>query len=84
MQQDSPENGTVIPIDDVTPDGEERIRDFFARHGGPGSAPRRRATSEAGQRGWYEVVAADGCRLRCEWSRAGERHELKYLEISAR
>jgi len=78
LQQDE----SAQPSDDVSPDAEDRIRDFFARHGGPGRAPRRAERSAAGHRGWYEVAAADGCRLRCEWSRAGGRHELKFFEIS--
>ena len=84
MQQDRPPDETNKPSADITPDGEDRIRDFFARHGGPGAAPRREETSGAGHRGWYEVAAADGYRLRCEWSRAGGRHELKYFEIAPR
>jgi hypothetical protein len=71
-------------MDDVSPDAEDRIRDFFARHGDPGATLRREETADSGLSGWYEVTAADGCRLRCEWSRAGERHELKFLEISER
>jgi hypothetical protein len=50
------------------------------RHGGPGS-PRRQATDAAGDRGWYEIYAADGYCLRCDWSRMGGREELKYCEI---
>jgi hypothetical protein len=69
---------------DISPDSEDRIRDFFVRHGGPGSVPKREETTHEGLSGWYEVTAHDGCRLRCEWSRAGGRHELKYLEISPR
>jgi len=84
LQQDRPPDETHKPAADVTPDGEDRIRDFFARHGGPGAVPRREETSGAGDGGWYEVIAADGYRLRCEWSRAGGRRELKYFEISPR
>jgi hypothetical protein len=84
LQQDWTQDPAATPPDDVSPDGEDRIRDFFARHGGPGTAPRRGETSHAGHSGWYEVTAADGCCLRCEWSRSGGRHELKYSEISRR
>lgn len=35
----------------------------------------------AGCAGWYEVYAADGYRLRCDWSRIGSREELKFSEI---
>jgi len=50
------------------------------RHGGPGS-PRRQATDTAGYRGWYEIYAADGYRLRCDWSRMGGREELTFTEV---
>jgi hypothetical protein len=69
---------------DISPDSEDRIRDFFARHGGAGSIPRREAKVPSGNGGWYEVYAADGYRMRCEWSRTGSREELKYSEIAPR
>ena len=81
MQQD---NSATVPEDappgDASPDSEDRIRDFMDRHGGPGS-PRRQAIDPAGYRGWYEIYAADGYRLRCDWSRSGSREELKFSEI---
>lgn len=78
MQQD--EIGT--PPGDVSPDSEDRIKDFLARHGGPESgAARREQVDPAGLKGWYEVYAADGYRLRCEWSRMGSREELQFREI---
>ena len=86
MQQDksgTPPAGT--PPGDASPDSEERIQDFLARHGGlaPGAA-RRHETAAGGLEGWYEVYAADGYRLRCEWSRMGSRAELKYSEVGPR
>jgi hypothetical protein len=71
------------PADDPSPDSQDRIRDFLIRHGGPG-APRRAQNDASGLTGWYEVHAADGYRLRCEWSRFGSREELKYFEIAPR
>jgi len=68
------------PAGDVSSDSEDRIRDFMDRHGGPGS-PRRQATDPGGYRGWYEIYAADGYRLRCDWSRSGSREELQFSEI---
>ena len=65
---------------DGSPDSAERIQDFFARHGGAGPAPRREESGVSGDRGWYEVYAADGCCLRCEWSRVGGREELQFFE----
>ena len=60
-------------------DNDDRIRDFWARHGGP--APRRDAGEiVAGLCGWSEVYAADGYALRCEWSRIGGRQEMQFIE----
>ncbi len=74
---DEPEDA---PPGDVSPDSRDRIEDFISRHGGTG-APRRQAIDPAGYRGWYEIYAADGYRLRCDWSRMGGREELKFAEI---
>jgi hypothetical protein len=68
---------------DASPDSEDRIGDFLARHGGPGP-PRREETHPSGITGWYEVYAADGYRLRCEWSRLGTLQESKFSEIAPR
>ncbi len=68
------------PPGDVSPDSRDRIEEFISRHGGMG-APRRQAIDPAGFRGWYEIYAADGYRLRCDWSRMGGREELKFAEI---
>jgi len=68
--------------EDTSPDSEERIREFLARHGGPSPRPRRGETNPSGVCGWSEVYAADGYRLRCEWSRMGSRGEMKFTEIS--
>jgi hypothetical protein len=78
------ENGSAPASGDSSPDSEDRIRDFFARHGGAGSAPRHEEKAPSGDRGWYEVYAADGYRMRCEWSSVGSREELKYSEIAPR
>jgi hypothetical protein len=75
VQQDE-----ATPGDDTSPDSEDRIRDFLARHGGPGSA-RREGKDASGIEGWYEVHAADRHRLRCEWSRLGDREELRFIEM---
>jgi hypothetical protein len=73
--------GGMAP-DDPSPDGEERICDFLARHGGAGSPSKRAGRDHLGAGGWYEIAAADGYRLRCEWSQMGGRAELRYFEIS--
>jgi hypothetical protein len=81
VQQDKSGNAPQdTPPGDMSPDSEDRIRDFMNRHGGPGS-PRRQSTDPSGYRGWYEIYAADGYRLRCDWSRTGSREELKFCEI---
>jgi hypothetical protein len=73
-----------VPTDgDVSPDRDDRIQDFLARHGGSGSTPRREERAPSGDGGWYEVYAADGHKLRCEWSRVGDREELKFSEVAA-
>jgi hypothetical protein len=78
VQQDK----SATPPGDGSPDSQERIQDFLARHGGcgPGTA-RRHETAANGLEGWYEIYAADGYCMRCEWSRMGSREELKYSEI---
>ncbi len=79
VQQDNSGNASDgAPPGDASPDSQDRIRDFMSRHGGPGSARRE---GSSGYRGWYEIYAADGYRLRCDWSRTGGREELKYSEI---
>jgi hypothetical protein len=81
VQQDKSGNAPqASPAGDVSPDSEDRIRDFLGRHGGLG-LPRREQADPAGYRGWYEVYAADGYCLRCDWSRTGSREELMYSEF---
>jgi hypothetical protein len=68
-------------MQDVSPDHDDRLEDFFDRHGGRGSQPER--NSEANEvQGWSEVYARDGYALRCEWSSFGSRKEMKYSEIA--
>ena len=61
-------------------DSDDRIRDFWARHGGPASRRGEAGEIVAGLCGWSEVYAADGYALRCEWSRIGGRQEMQYIE----
>jgi len=63
-----------------SPDADERIQDFWNRHGGAAARRRREATATGGVSGWTEVYAADGHTLRCEWSRSGSRQEMRYIE----
>jgi hypothetical protein len=67
-------------VDGCAPDSEDRIQDFFARHGGPAARGRAGAETVAGMSGWTEVYAADGHVLRCEWARFGSKQEMQYTE----
>jgi len=63
-----------------SPDEEDRIQDFLARHGGASPRPGEQADTVAGVCGWTEVYAADGYTLRCDWSLVGGRLEMQYVE----
>ena len=65
---------------DASPDSSERIQDFLARHGGPAVRRGEAGDTVAGISGWSEVYAADGYILRCDWSRFGDRQEMKFTE----
>lgn len=71
-------------MDDRSPDHDERIKDFFSRHGGPGEPRARESQSAGGVQGWSEVYAQDGYILRCEWSTFGTRETMEYSEIAPR
>jgi hypothetical protein len=72
------------PMDDRSPDHDERIKDFFSRHGGAGSTATREGQSAGGVQGWSEIYADDGYVLRCEWSILGTQEQMKYSEIAPR
>ena len=65
---------------DISPDGNDRIREFLARHGGPAARKASTGTTVVGLSGWSEVYAADGYTLRCDWSRMGSLQEMKFTE----
>jgi hypothetical protein len=69
-------------MDDASPDHDERIEDFFARHGGPGPRAPSRGESAGAVQGWSEVYACDGYALRCEWSAFGTQEKMTYSEIA--
>jgi hypothetical protein len=69
-------------MDDASPDHDERIKDFFARHGGPGRRGIRNVQASGGVQGWSEAHASDGYVLRCDWSTFGNREEMQYSEIA--
>jgi hypothetical protein len=68
------------PSVDRSSDSEDRIVDFLSRHGGAGASPPREETVDS-VRGWSEVYAADGYKLRCDWSRVGSREEMTFSEV---
>jgi hypothetical protein len=65
----------------IAVDGKERIADFFSRHGGPGLIHEMEGNRAQHTVGWSEVSAADGYKLRCEWSKAGTKTEMNFSEI---
>jgi len=65
-------------------DGDFRVEQFLARHGGAGGLPERQGQDDAGLRGWSEVYAADGYALRCDWNRMGSKTEFQFSEIPPR
>ncbi len=67
-----------------SPDNDDRIRDFMDRHGGPSGRGETTGLSAGGLSGWSENYAADGYILRCEWSKAGDRHEMQFVETPPR
>jgi len=69
-------------MEDASPDHDDRLVDFFARHGGASARPMRKDQSAGGVQGWSEVYANDGYALRCEWSTFGSREEMKYSELA--
>jgi len=69
------------PAADLSPDADERIRDFLSRHGGAGTPSARDELHPSGDSGWSEIYAADGYVLRCDWSRIGSREEMRFAEL---
>jgi hypothetical protein len=68
---------TVLSID-----GEERVLGFLARHGGAATDQEHEGERYEGSSGWSEVHAADGYRLRCEWSLLGSERKMNFVEIA--
>ena len=59
-------------------------QDFLSRHGGPGAEELREEEAEGGRSGCWEMKAADGYTLRCEWSRTADDEQLEFSEIAPR
>ena len=65
----------------MSDDGTERIVDFLNRHGGAAPDAEHEADRLPGASGWSEVHAADGYRLRCEWSALGSERRMSFVEV---
>ncbi len=63
-------------------DGIERVRNFLARHSGAALDVEHEGDFNEGTSGWSEVHAADGYRLRCEWSVLGSERRMSFVEIA--
>jgi hypothetical protein len=63
-------------------DGKERVLEFLARHGGAAPDVEHEGVSSEGTAGWSEVHAADGYRMRCEWSEIGSTRHMSFVEIA--
>lgn len=63
-------------------DGKDRVREFLARHGGVASDVEHEGDQFEGTSGWSEVHAADGYRLRCEWSLLGSGRHMSFVELA--
>jgi hypothetical protein len=75
----------IIPGGDQSIDKEDRLKDFFARHGGESRSARRAEEDHEHRCGWYEVSAADGYLLRCDWSITGETGaHMRFSELRPR
>jgi len=75
---------SVCAMEDASPDHDDRLKDFFARHGGASTRPMGKGQSGGGVQGWSEVYANDGYALRCDWSTFGSREEMNYSELAPR
>ncbi len=80
-----PGHGGKLRIPEVnSSDGDYRVEQFLARHGGAAALAEREDQDPAGTRGWSEIYAADGYALRCEWNRIGAKTELQFSEVPPR
>lgn len=70
-----------VNSNDASPDCDERIEDFYTRHGGRAQRATETNEVQAGFRGWSLVFAADGYALRCDWENMGGHREMRYSEI---
>jgi hypothetical protein len=59
-----------------------RARDFLAHHGGSGTEAVSEGASKGSRSGWWELSAADGYKLRCDWRRIADEEQLTFSEIA--
>jgi hypothetical protein len=73
------------PFKNITSDNAVaaiQAREFLARHGGPGTEDAQQDESEDGRSGRWEISAADGYKLRCDWCRSADEEQLTFSEIA--
>lgn len=58
-----------------------RVRHFLARHGSPGTEELPEGESKGGRCGSWEIRAADGYWLRCDWVQGDDAEQLSFLEL---
>lgn len=58
-----------------------QVRRFIAQHGRLRGDLQTRE-SQDGRRGWWELSAADGYRLRCDWSRDANEERIDFTRIA--
>jgi hypothetical protein len=59
-----------------------RVRAFLTHHGRSRTEKLREGESKGGRRGWWEMSAADGYRLRCDWVQTADEEQLTFSEIA--
>ena len=59
-----------------------RARRFIAQHGRLRTEGLRQGESNDHQSGWWELAAADGWKLRCDWAVASHEETLSFTEIA--
>jgi hypothetical protein len=69
---------------DNNPVAALRARDFLARHGRPSTEELHEGKSADGRSGWWELGAADGYTLRCDWVLVAAEEQLTFSEIAPR
>jgi hypothetical protein len=75
------------PLKKIGPDNVVaaiHVRGFLTRHGRSRTGKLREGESKGGRRGWWEMSAADGYRLRCDWVRTADEEQLTFSEIAPR